>query len=242
MGKVRLMNRIDTKFVCSVEKVAALLLIMSENYMIQEIDGKCNMPYFTCYYDTADVDMYYQHQRGKKTRQKVRTRLYEGSMDLPFLEIKRKNNKGRTKKKRILMEEGEDFQLYSDFLEKHNDYPISLLEPQIENHFNRITLVNNSQTERITIDTDLTFRNVQNRVEVDLSSLGIIEWKKDGRANNSYLEKLLRELQIHESGFSKYCIGMAITNPMLKQNRLKPKLRLIDRIMNKEFVQCNGNK
>lgn len=188
------------------------------------------MPYFTCYYDTPETEMYYQHERGKKVRQKVRTRTYEGTDSLSFLEIKNKNNKGRTHKKRVLMEQGEALPLYTEFIEKHSFYTPTILIPQIENHFFRITLVDNDLTERITIDTFLEFNNIITDRKLQLYNLGIIEWKRDGINGKSILSGILRKLHIHESSFSKYCIGMAMTSPLLKQGRIKPKIRMVEKI------------
>lgn len=232
MGKVKLMNRIDTKFVTSVDKVQKLLEIASADYMVQQIDGQKNMPYYTRYYDTEDVNMFYEHQRGKKTRQKIRVRRYEGSDTPPFVEIKSKNNKGRTHKKRVAMEKGDDISCYNDFLSQNSNYDPATLIPHIENHFYRITLVNKDMTERITIDTNLEFHNLTTDSKVSLDNIGIIEWKRDGRCKSG-LDKILNELRIHQSGFSKYCMGMAITNPSLRQNRLKKRLRKINKIKDK---------
>lgn len=230
MGKVRLMNRIDTKFVTDLSKIELLLQMVSGTYLAQQINGFYNMPYYTCYFDTNDVMMFYDHVRGKKTRQKFRIRIYENSETPPFLEVKDKNNKGRTKKKRVLMEEGMKLDNYAGFIAKNLKYPLPLLSPMIENRFNRITLVNPAMSERITIDTELEFHNFTTENKFKLENVGIIEWKRDGRVSSSNLERFLRMLQIHQSGFSKYCIGMALTNPELRQNRLKPKLRMINKI------------
>lgn len=231
MGKVRLMNRVDTKYVTSIDRVVELLRqAAAAGYMVQQIDGQSNMPYYTKYFDTQDVDMFYQHQRGKKTRQKIRVRKYEGSDTPPFVEIKKKNNKGRTHKKRVEMDNGLELTLYADFLKQHSQYEPAKLMPHIENHFYRITLVNKEMTERITIDTNLEFHNLTTGKKVSFDNIGIIEWKRDGRAGKSDFDYILKNLRIKESGFSKYCIGMAITNPNLKQNRLKPKLRMVERI------------
>ena len=232
MGRVRLMNRIDTKYVTDVQKIGQLLEIASKDYQIQEIDGKFDMPYYTCYYDTVDVNMYYEHQRGKKIRQKIRMRKYEGSETLPFLEIKRKDNRGRTRKKRIPMEEGPDLIDYADFIREHSFYEESNLRSQIENHFFRVTLVNKEMTERITIDTGLKFHNLSNGKYLSLEDIGIIEWKRDAVSCNSRLRDILLDLRIHQSGFSKYCMGMAMTDPELRQNRVKKRIRFIDKIRN----------
>ncbi|MCH5318734.1 MAG: polyphosphate polymerase domain-containing protein [Paramuribaculum sp.] len=230
MGKVRLMNRIDTKFVTSFDKIEDFLEITSGDYMLQQIGGHSNMPYYTKYYDTADVNMFYQHQRGKKNRQKIRIRQYENSDTPPFLEIKTKNNKGRTRKKRVVMEEDTLLAQYTDFINRHSIYDPAQLFPRIENHFYRVTLVDKHLTERITIDTHIEFHNLLNDNRVSLPNIGVIEWKRDGRNCKSDLDSLLRELRIHPNGFSKYCVGMAMTDSALKQNRLKVKLRTIDRI------------
>lgn len=230
MEKVKLMNRIDTKFVTSIDKIEDLLRLAADKYLIQEINGQSNMPYYTRYFDTTDTDMYYQHVRGRKNRQKIRIREYENSGTPPFIEIKTKNNKGRTNKKRVKMSEGKILEPYHEFLQRHSNYDPAILIPQIENHFYRITLVDKEMTERITIDTGLEFRNLITGSKADLSKIGIIEWKRDGKSNRSGLATLLRQLRIHQSGFSKYCIGMAVTNPELRQNRLKPKIRMINRI------------
>ena len=49
MENVKLMNRIDTKYVTHISKIEALLNMAKSVYRIQEIDGQRNMPYYTCY-------------------------------------------------------------------------------------------------------------------------------------------------------------------------------------------------
>lgn len=230
MGKVRLMNRIDTKYVTSFDKLIGLLRAAAPHYLIQQIGGKSNMPYYTRYYDTTDVDMFYQHQRGRKSRQKIRVRQYEQSDTPPFIEIKIKNNKGRCHKKRVAMDKGPEIKNYHDFLKHYSAYNPETLIPHIENHFYRITLVDKDMTERITIDSNLEFHNLTTNRRLALDNIVIIERKRDGRSSGSPLDNILKELRIHPGGFSKYCIGMAVTNPRLRQNKLKPKLRRINRI------------
>lgn len=231
MESVKLMNRVDTKFLASVSTVLELLERASHFFLIQEIDGQRIMPYYSRYFDTPDNAMYYDHQRGKKSRRKVRIREYVGSGLPPFLEIKDKNNRGRTKKHRISMEAGDIILNYPEFIQKFCEFSPNTLLPKIENRFNRITLVNKEKTERITIDTSVEFNNFVSLNHLEIPKLAIIEWKRDSLAADSALKPLLRQLHIHESGFSKYCIGMALTDPLLHQNRLKKRLRLINKII-----------
>lgn len=223
MECVRLMNRVDTKYVATLEQLCRLLMLARDKYRIQQIGGRRNMPYATSYFDTPDCKMFSEHERGKSARQKIRLRVYEDS-GISFLEIKTKDNHGRTRKKRIPANDGNDLTRYNDFISLMTPYSSNDLCRQIENHFHRITLVNNDMTERLTIDTDLQFHNLSTGEDCSLDGLAIIELKRDGRIASPVIT-LLRDLHIHTSGFSKYCMGMALTNSQLKHNRIKPKLR-----------------
>lgn len=230
MEKVKLMNRVDTKYVTSARLVGQLLEMSRPDYYVVEIGGVRRLPYYTCYYDTPDSRMYYDHQRGKKDRRKIRIRRYEGNGDLTFLEIKDKNNKGRTKKKRVQLEEGETPLSHADFISKHSEFLCDTLSRKIENHFYRITLVNREMTERVTIDTGIEFYNLNTENVLRLPEIGIIEWKRDGLADSSLMKGFLHSLHINPSGFSKYVMGMALTDPELRCNRIKPRIRNLYKI------------
>ena len=231
MSSVKLMNRTDTKFVTNTDKLRQLLRMVRQDYYVQEIDGKRNLEYDTTYFDTTGFDMYNQHQWGHTNRQKIRFRTYCIS-GLQFMEVKTKNNHGRTKKKRI---EVGDMDLKDSekrlFLSKHLHYGVDTLRPALNNHFSRITLVNKGKTERLTIDSGLHFHNLMSNKRLDMGELVVIELKRDGQVFSPVLE-MLRQLHIHPHGFSKYCMGEALTNPQLPVNRFKDKLRDIDLIMN----------
>ena len=64
-----------------------------------------------------------------------------------------------------------------------------------------------------------------------MGDLVIIELKRDGMVYSPILDKL-RQLHIHPHGFSKYCMGSALTNPLLPVNQFKEKLHYIEKIIN----------
>jgi hypothetical protein len=231
MGSVKLMNRTDTKFVTSMPQLIRLLELARNDYYAQEIDGERNMLYDTTYFDTCDYNMFKEHQHGHVNRQKIRFRTYVSS-HLQFMEVKTKNNHGRTKKKRI---EVGDMNLGDtekrEFLARTLKYDVDTLIPHMHNYFRRITLVNKAKTERLTIDTSLQFHNVQTDTDRDMGPLVIIELKRDGLVFSPVLE-MLRTLHIHPHGFSKYCMGAALTNDNLLVNRFKQKLRDVEKIVN----------
>ncbi len=242
MRSIRLMNRIDTKFVTTVPMLRQLLLLAKDDYFVQESQGERISPYYTLYFDTPDCKMYNRHEAGHLSRQKVRVRSYVNA-GLNFLEVKTKNNHGRTKKKRIeaLNFDPENHSifnvqssLFSDFLQTYLKYPQQSLVRQVENRFDRITLVNKAKTERLTIDTNLRFHNISTNNYRFMEDLVVIELKRDGLQPSPILP-MLTKLRIHPHGFSKYCIGSALTNADLRRNRIKPRLHSVEKLLN----SCN---
>ena len=232
MKSVKLMNRTDTKFVTNTSKLHQLLKMAQQDYYVQVTDGERNLDYDTTYFDTTAFDMYNMHQNGHLNRQKIRFRTYCIN-DLQFMEVKTKNNHGRTKKKRI---EVSDMDLKDEekrqFLHKHLRYEVDKLQPVLSNHFSRITLVNKGMTERLTIDTALNFHNLLNGQDKDMGQLVVIELKRDGLVPSPVLQ-MLRQLRIQPHGFSKYCMGSALTgHDHLPVNRFKCKLIEINKLVN----------
>ena len=134
MDSVRLLNRIDTKYVTTAGRLAEVLSDAAEaGYRALRTAGGQLSGYDSVYFDTPDLKMFMDHRNRRLRRQKVRTRVYVESGDA-FLEIKRKDNKGRTSKKRIPVNPSEtgDFsrnQAACDYLGKHSDFGRNSLPP-----------------------------------------------------------------------------------------------------------------
>ena len=240
MDGVKLMNRIDSKYLVNE---ASLLRILSDaaaagyRVLVTE-DGRISQ-YDSVYYDTPQLRMFLDHHNRRLTRQKVRTRSYVGSGDT-FLEIKRKNNKGRTKKKRmpIPADELNDFRgdaAAADFLATHSAFTAGMLSPVLETVFRRITLVNPAMTERLTIDSCLCFKNFRTGLETNLKDAVIIELKQDGRAVSTMKDIFLAH-RVKPLRVSKYCIAVTLTEPEVKSGRFKQKVRKIEKIINNKIT------
>ena len=72
---------------------------------------------------------------------------------------------------------------------------------------------------------------MQTETDKNMGPLVVIELKRDGLAYSPVLE-ILRQLRIFPHGFSKYCMGAALTNEHLSVNRFKRKLIEIGKIIN----------
>ncbi len=231
MKSIRLMKRTDTKFVTNKETLARLLELCKGHYYAQRVNDDPISPYTTTYFDDLDNHMMFRrHQAGHKPRTKVRVRTYING-GITFLEIKKKDNHGKTRKKRIQVPTMEAV-MYDgfgeEFLTEQTGYTWNDIKPTVRNFFDRITLVNYEKTERLTIDFDLNFHNYETDTDESMGNAVIIELKRDGRAPSPILP-LLRQLRIKPNGFSKYCIGSVITNKNLRVNNFKLRLRLINK-------------
>ncbi|MBR1594654.1 MAG: polyphosphate polymerase domain-containing protein [Alloprevotella sp.] len=231
MKSIRLMNRTDRKYVTNVEGLLALLQLTHGSYYAQEVEGKRISAYRTVYWDAPGYPFFQRHQNGRLPRTKVRARTYVDS-NLSFLEVKQKNNHGKTHKERMkvdsidcVMNDG----VGADYVKETCGHDMGTLFPTVGNHFHRLTLVNHAKTERLTIDFDLQFDNIENGREKELDNIVVIELKRDGRVFSPVLA-MLRELRIKPCGFSKYCMGMCYTAEGIRINRFKERLRRIERI------------
>ena len=235
MKAVRLMNRVDDKYLLNRQTLMELLERIAPSYYVQRIDGEALAPYHTIYFDTDGLAMYTAHHNRKLNRQKLRVRCYR-SNQTTFFEIKNKNNKGKTNKIRIPIATEQfnsclDVAEVREFLQKESPYPIVSLKDQLENSFRRITLVDKGMHERVTIDSEICFRNHTSGIDYDLSPLVVMEVKREVGGPSTAIDRALLDLRIHPKRMSKYCVGTALTAPTAKINRFKPKLRYIDRII-----------
>lgn len=236
MSSIKLMNRVDTKYVISEEYCMELLRRAVDKYSVQVIGDVRACRYLTLYYDTDDLEMYTVHQNRKLTRQKIRARTYVES-NTSFIEIKNKTNKGRTKKKRIVIDESY-FDCVSSspeaaaFLRERANYAPEQISPALITQFDRITLVNHAHTERLTIDMNLRFVNMRSNPhnEAKIDRMVIVELKQDGLCY-SPMKEILQDMRVKTLKVSKYCVGTVLANPTVKYNRFKRKVRAIHKTL-----------
>ncbi len=237
MKAVRLMNRVDQKYMASAGELEEILERVASGYYVQHIDGSPIAPYKTLYFDTDGLSMYTMHHNKKLNRQKLRVRTYR-STNTTFFEVKNKDNKKKTHKVRIpigvemfdcALEVGE----VSRFVGENTPYPVASLHECLENRFERITLVDKRMNERVTIDRGVAFHNRATEIDADISHLLVIEVKHEVGAPMSDIERALHDMHILPRRMSKYCIGTALTDPAAKSNRFKPKLMYIEKLKNR---------
>ena len=231
INEVKLMNRIDSKYVFNASKLPEILELIREQFFVLEIGGNRVQTYNTSYYDTADYQMYINHHNGRQNRFKIRHRFYKNDKK-GFLEIKFKSNKGRTIKNRISLNSVDDIytEKGTEFIQQITPYNSNDLKVALSNSFSRITLVSRAFDQRLTIDTNLAFSGFEK--EHSNPNISIIEVKRDKFSQNTGINQILKDLKIYQSGLSKYCLGMVYLNQNIKQNTFKSKLITIKKIEN----------
>lgn len=204
--EIKLMNRIDKKYVIDFDQFCSLSSFIYDNFYVVENDGAIMLPYFSLYFDTPNMDMHKDHLNKKAHRQKIRIREY--STGEKYLEIKEKNNSEFTKKKRIPVQSyilNEE----TNWIDKNLIYDTKDLNKKLEVRFNRLTLVSLDKQSRITIDFNIRFHNYITDKSIKIKHI-IVEVKKKTQELIQF-EKELQKMKIESQGFSKYSIGLLLT-------------------------------
>lgn len=233
MDSVALLDRIDTKYLMTSVQLLPTLRLLSNQYQVLEVNGNRINHYRTLYFDTMDFSCYHAHVNGMAERYKIRSREYTES-NLSFLEIKQKTRKDRTIKERIRTDE--PVRKISGNLNNWMNNILALedecFEPKLWNNFARITLVSPERCERVTIDTQLSFQAGSRFWNLD--GIIIAEVKTSSGTQFSPFIQEMRNRHISPRSFSKYIIGAARLFPQVKKNAIKPKLLLVERMLNGE--------
>lgn len=227
------MDRIDRKFPFHISKLPSVLKGLESDYKIVKAAGSVISPYDSLYFDTTDYLFFRKHHSGFLNRDKIRYRSYPRT-HTTFLEVKRKSNKGRTAKSRILCADL-NFPLKTDrmdFLAENLSTvdPKSLI-PSVFIKYNRIAFIAEDGDERFSIDFDV--RAKLDDKETDFGNVAILEVKQDHKFTSPIIARL-RDLRMGAASLSKYCLALAMLKPDLKANRFKMDLRRLERIIHEE--------
>lgn len=229
LDRVALLDRHDTKYVMPRVELDPILRSLTSEYKVLEVNGFRMTPYESLYFDTEELEFYDLHQRGKRNRLKIRMRKY-CSTNVTFLETKFKTNKNRTVKYRKEIEDirhtlsSDDLQFIRD---DFGDMPD--LQPRLYNTFKRITLANLDTLERLTIDLDLRFDNLNGHT-IDMEDLVIVELKQVDFNRESIFARTAKKRMIRPDSVSKYCLGVGLLYESVKKNFINVKLRRIQKL------------
>lgn len=229
-AKAAMLERLDNKYVVSAAVLHSAAAELARHFDVLEIDGRQAFTYATCYFDDADRRCYFDHHQGRRRRVKVRIRSYLDA-GLCFVEVKLKDKRGITVKKRLPYEPGRFGALDETALayvrnayheQYREEFPCQLSRA-IDMRYVRMTLVAKEGGERMTIDSGLQFFSAGSAHAISEDRF-ILETKS--ARGNGIADRILRALHQHPvKHCSKYCTGIAILNPGTKHNKFLPALR-----------------
>ncbi len=223
-----LVRRADTKFLLRTEALPSVLHALSRNHGLLLAGGERVASYDTLYFDEPGLRGYDDHVRGRTPRCKVRTRHYPDRR-VSFLEVKTKNNRGRTEKQRRPHPFGEDALSYEEvaWALGITGWPGRTLLPQTWTRFRRITLVGLDADERVTVDLDVCMERPP--LTRRLHELAIVEVKQPHLDPRSPAVLALRRAGARRRSVSKYAVAMCLMASDVRRNLLLPTLRYIER-------------
>ena len=233
LDKASLMNRVDTKFVVPTQFIPEMLRQLQDHFSVLQIGEKRCFHYQSIYFDTPDYLFYNMHHTGRLNRFKVRVRHYLDSQT-HFLEVKFKNNKGRTEKSRVKLDTFGESELtaYNHFLHDQRVPQVGSLVPSLQNQYHRIALASEHRAERLTIDLNLSNLPLPAWSEpLPQRDFAILELKQARMDRSSPFFSIARAFSLRSSGFSKYCMGLALAGHVqnVKFNRFKPLIHRLKR-------------
>ena len=225
MDHVKLLDRIDTKFILRENQLQEYLEAISAQYSVLVIGGKSFHSYETLYFDTPEFNLYQMHHNGKRNRYKLRCRKYVSS-GISYFEVKSKTNTDRTVKARMRVDDIPETLTVqmNQYITDHTPGAYPDYVPSLRVFFDRITLVNNQANERLTIDLNL--RYTRNGSEKKIQELAIVEVKQEKHTISPFRE--LMKMERHPKNYiSKYCLGVMCLNKGLKMNCFKQKMNVL---------------
>lgn len=222
-------RRSDSKFLMSPPAAAELVRALPRlEYGLLPAGAEAFASYRTLYFDTAELDFFHDHRRGRRVRHKVRVRHYRDRR-LTFLEVKTRRSELQTIKTRLEREYGDD-ELDAEgqgFVDLHTQIGRNVL-PQAWTDFRRLMLFGVRTNERVTIDLDLVVGTAA-RSE-PLGDIAVVEVKQWPYDHSTPVMSALRARGSRPGWLSKYCVAIARTRPDVVIHRLLPGLRALDRI------------
>ncbi len=218
--------RKDRKYLVPPEAVPALVAALGSGARVLRIGHHQQFDYRSTYFDTSELDSYFDAAHRRPSRFKVRTRHYLDTR-LCMLEVKTRDGRGRTIKHRLACDPAEENGLTANgraFVGTigRTSTVAGDLRPSLTTIYRRTTLLlDQNDAARVTIDTDLLWQGVG--AELPLGPVALIETKTTSRP--CAFDHLLWRSGHRPMTFSKYCTGLAALTPTLAANKWNRVLR-----------------
>ncbi len=208
-----LLTRYDRKYAVSMRGAIDLVDALAPDWLVVVVDGERSPSYHTTYFDDFGRTSLHDHLKERRRRHKVRVRTYANGAT--FLEVKTKDGRGQTDKRRVERTSSSTVLGSSelDWLsEQLPDVDVRALRPELVVEYQRITLLGPTGDERLTIDHMLRVGRGDSRHP--LLDEGALVEVKSTRPHSSVSRTLWR-VGGRSVSFSKYCAGVSVVDPTI---------------------------
>jgi hypothetical protein len=227
--RMRLMDRVDTKYTFDVGDLSSVLEELGDAYRVLDIGGRVLHSYENQYFDTVDFGCYQSHHNADLPRFKFRYRRYVDT-DTTYFEIKEKTNKGRTNKVRVPVDRlssslDDPARALIHEVAGDRGWDAADLVPTVRATFFRLTIGCPDVGERATIDMCVQLDLGGDRSVYD--AVAICELKQATASRQSALAEALKRRGVRPRRMTKYCLGVLAARPEVKANDFKPMIRAV---------------
>lgn len=215
-----LLTRRDRKYIVPEAIAERLVVALTDQARVLEIDGRRRFRYESVYFDTPDLRSYLGAARRRPFRYKVRTRAYLDTGRC-VLEVKTRDGRGRTVKTQRDHALDHRYRLDGVGRELGRAYPLigeqaARLQPALTTRYARSTLLLPAAGVRATLDTDVRAEAPDGRI-AELAGMVIIESKSAGAP--STVDRLLWSMGYRPLRVSKFGTSLAALFPELPSNK-----------------------
>lgn len=208
-----LLTRYDRKYAVSMRGAVDLVEALAPEWMVVVVDGERSPSYHTTYFDDPGRTSLHDHLKERRRRHKVRVRTYANGT--AFLELKTKDGRGQTDKRRVERASSSPV-LDSSELEwlsaQVPNVEVGALRPELVVEYHRITLLGPTGDERLTIDHLLRVGRGDSRHPL-LDDGAVVETKST--RPHSSVSRILWRVGARSVSFSKYCAGVSVVDPSI---------------------------
>ena len=215
---INLMQRYEKKYLLSHEQAENLKAFLSNKISLDR-HHIGNEPYHihTYYFDNNDHKIVKMSMESPAYKEKIRLRIYGNENPMMFIETKKKflgqsykyrksidkdiaQNILNLDYKDIMSDSIDDRRMY-DMIVQYN------LRPHIELHYDRLAYENAMEGIRVTFDTNLNYKYLNQSKSIKLFEDYVILEVKCHRAFPMWISSYLSEQRLHHQSLSKYALS-----------------------------------
>ena len=222
-----LRTRVDRKYVVPADTASRMVAALGSQTQVLEIADRREFSYSSMYFDTPDRVAFRSAAYRRRRRFKARTRLYQ-TQNVCMFEVKTKGARGATVKSRMDYDVEHRFELTEGaqhFVDTITGQSVGArLSPVLATRYQRSTLLDRETASRLTLDTQLV---VESHAGAKRSFRDVVIIEVKTAAGRTAYDRWLWAAGARPLPMSKFCVGLALLEPNLPDNKWRSAIELL---------------